>query len=154
MSKDKKVFILGKEVSKTQFDIYGIYDTFDKAEKEIKLDYYGGSIPRDDSEYKSKFKVKLKQDGSVDFILDKNILYSIREVPLNRSSYYNQNIIVENSNIELKKQKAIPVKQSKQVNNNDKEVKKKMTCLDKTIKEASLFLNKLKKDYKELSKVR
>ena len=106
MSKDKKVFILGKEVSKTQFDIYGIYDTFDKAEKEIKLDYYGGSIPRDDSEYKSKFKVKLKQDGSVDFILDKNILYSIREVPLNRSSYYNQNIIVENSNIELKKTKS------------------------------------------------
>lgn len=80
----KNIYLLINHESDNDSILVGIFDSFEKTEKQIKLDFYGGSIPKNKTEFEDSVKKKEVKSTSSVFYKGKYIPnYEIRCLPIN-----------------------------------------------------------------------
>lgn len=99
---NKFVYLVCNETESKSNDLLSVFDTYDKALKNVKYEFYGEKIPRDQKDFNEKITIK-ENDNETLFKLNKSVFMKIIKVELNNFSINNKTIEIENLNISKKK---------------------------------------------------
>lgn len=97
----KYIYLLCRE-DEESLDIYGIYDSNDKALKEVIRDFYGFVVPKDLSDFYNKFKINSSNPNKIIIMNGKEQHFVIIRDILNKNICENNFILATNSKLMLK----------------------------------------------------
>lgn len=136
---EKFIYLVCSENDNKSNDLLSVFDNYEQAFKNVKYEFYGEKIPRDQKEFKEKVTVKEDGDETL-FKMNKALFMKIIKVKLNDFSIYTKSVIAEN--LKLNKNKKI---KKKETNHESKETefdKFKKEILDKFKEFENKFLPK------------
>lgn len=100
---EKFIYLVCSENDNKSNDLLSVFDNYEQAFKNVKHEFYGEKIPRDQKEFNEKITVKENGDETL-FKMNKTLFMKIIKVKLNNFSIYTKSIVTENLSLNKKKE--------------------------------------------------